>query len=69
MAEELINTFENTITTQLRSLGVELFDDCGNRMKPGGADEQRVVSNIARNIVQIVVNEIECQTPVQGSDS
>ncbi len=68
-AEELLKKFEHTIQSQLRTLGVEIFDDCGNRMKPGGSEEARVVRNIARNCVQIVVLQEDCQTSVAGSSS
>lgn len=57
--EEMVKAFEHTIYTQLRTLGAELYDDAGNRMKPGGAEENRIVNNIARNIAQHVVTEYE----------
>lgn len=61
--EELVKVFCNTITTQLRTLGAELYNDVGDRMKPGSAQEQRIVDNIARNIALFVVSRIDCQTP------
>lgn len=69
MAEDVVKEFEGTIYAQLRTLGVELYDDAGNRMKPGGPEEKRIVNNIARNIAQIVKSDRECQTDVEGSDS
>jgi hypothetical protein len=55
--EDRVNTFTATITTQLRAFGVELWNDVGDRMRPGGPEEQRVVRNIARNVVQVLINE------------
>lgn len=66
--DELVKAFENTIVTQLRSLGVVLYDDVGERIRPGSGEEARIVTNIARNIAQLVVSERECQTPVSGSN-
>ena len=67
--EEMVKAFENTIYTQIRSLGVVFHDDVGERIRPGSNEEHRVVSNIARNIAQLVVSERECQTPVAGSST
>jgi hypothetical protein len=55
MTEDEIKKFEHTIYTQLRSLGVVLHDDACNLIKPGSGEEHRVVTNIARNIAQLVV--------------
>lgn len=57
--EELVKTFEHTIYAQLRTLGVVLYDDACNQMKPGSGEEHRIVSNIARNIAQRVVLDYE----------
>jgi hypothetical protein len=57
--EEMVKTFERIIYSQLRTLGTELYDDAGNRMKPGSGEENRIVSNIARNIAQLVVLDRE----------
>jgi hypothetical protein len=65
---KLLSEFTNTIRIQLRTFGVLLYDDAGNRIKPG-PEEDRVISNIARNCVQIVVTKPECQTKEVGSDS
>lgn len=67
--EEMVKVFSDTIVSQLRTLGVELYNDVGDRMKPGSTEEQRVVRNIARNIAQIVVTQPDCQTDVQESAS
>ena len=64
---ELVKAFEDTIITQMRSLGVSFQDDAFNSIRAGGAEENRVVRNIARNIAQIVVNDRECQTNVPPS--
>lgn len=61
-AAKLLNKFEHTIYTQLRTLGVVLHDDAGNMMKPGGGEEARVVRNIARNCAQIILLQEDCQT-------
>lgn len=55
--DEMIKAFEHTIYTQLRSFGVVLHDDACNLIKPGSGEEHRVVSNIARNVAQLVVEE------------
>ena len=67
--DEMIKSFEHTIYTQLRTLGVVLHDDVGERIKPGSGEEHRVVNNIARNIAKLVVSERDCQTPVAGSSA
>lgn len=57
--EETVKTFEHTIYSQLRTLGVVLHDDACNLIKPGSGEEHRVVTNIARNIAQLVVCDRE----------
>lgn len=66
--EQLIIEFEHIIFRQLRTFGVVLHDDAGNMIKPGGPEEIRVLRNIARNCVQLVVLKDECQTVVRGSN-
>lgn len=68
-AAVLVKEFEHTIYTQLRSLGVVLYDDAGNQMKPGSGEENRIVRNIARSCAQNVVLKLECHTLMTGSDS
>lgn len=68
-AEKLVIEFEHTMFKQLRTFGVVLHDDAGNMIKPGSAEEIRVLRNIARNCVQIIVLKKDCQTPAVGSDS
>lgn len=63
----MVEGFEQTIRTQLRSLGVVLHDDVGERIRPDSREEARIVTNIARNCVNLVVNERECQTTVPSS--
>lgn len=66
--DELIIQFEHTAFSQLRTLGVLLYDDAGNAIKPGTPEEIRILRNIARNCVQILVLKDECQTEVRGSN-
>ena len=65
MNQEQVDEFENSILTQLRALGVVLYDDAGNRLHLG--QEYRVVGVIARHLVQLVVLRDRCQTPAVGS--
>lgn len=64
---KLLAKFVDTITGQLRTFGVELYDVDGNRIRPSSAEEQRIVRGIARNCVQILVLEQDCQTAVPSS--
>lgn len=68
-AAKLLIEFEHAIFKQLRDLGVVLHDDAGNRIKPGGPEEVRVLRLLARSCVHRVVPQGECQTPAVGSDS
>lgn len=56
---KMVEEFRATIYTQLRTLGVVLYDDVGERIRPSSAEEFRIVDNIARNIAQLVVLERE----------
>lgn len=66
-AAKLLHELKDTITTQLRTQGVVLHDDAGNRIRPHSGEEKRIVSNIARNVMQLVVLKLECQSPEIGS--
>lgn len=60
---ELVREYEHVIFAQLRKLGVELYDDAGNRLPPGGGQEARIVMNIAREVAHLAATKAECQTP------
>jgi hypothetical protein len=68
-AAKLLHKIRNTITTQLRACGVVLHDDVGYRIRPGSNEEARIIDTIARNCVQIVVTQPECQTAEVRSGS
>lgn len=60
--EEMLAAFANNLTSQLRTMGVELYNDVGDRIRPNSSEEQRIVRTLVRGLIQ-------CQTDVRGSAS
>lgn len=73
MTEDEKTTFttliRDSVKAVLRTCGVELYNDVGNRMRPDGAEEHRIVSIIARTVAENVAAKYECQTIKLGSAS
>jgi len=65
--EEKLIALEYALGDRLRKLGVVLHDDAGNRIKPGGPEEIRVLRQLSRSCVQRLEPQEECQTPAVGS--
>lgn len=62
--EDIVGTLMATMTAHLRSMGIALIDDAGNRIVPNSYEEQQVMHTIAHGVIQA-----QCHTHALGSSS